>query len=138
MWTYIYIWKRSSGSRAAQEMNSSLDSQTISQRARNRLVALTSTLRLRQASRPSIVRTPCPCKLRRVNRWPGLAATAHADRCSRRSPGAADTPLPPQPPEPTPHPLPLFEPGGMPRAGADGCILKAFEIPASYLRRVGG
>lgn len=26
----------------------------------------------------------------------------------------------------------------MPRAGADGCILKAFEIPASYLRRERG
>lgn len=74
---------------------------------------LTSTWRLWQASRPSIVRTPCPCRLRRVSRWPGLVAMAHADGFSVLSLGTAAGTLPP------------FVPGGMPKAGAEGCILNA-------------
>lgn len=36
-------------------------------------------------------------------------------------------------PNPAPHPLPFFEEGGVPSAGAEGCIRSAFDIPVSYL-----
>eukprot|EP00752_Nemacystus_decipiens_P007098 g6360.t1 len=52
-------------------------------------------------------------QLRRVSRWPGLVAKAHDDKLSTLSRGTAAGALPP------------LEPGGMPKAGAEGRMLNA-------------